>query len=480
MRKGNTCNDSAIEQDTPSQRVYTELGNDDVLLGRGTGPNEFEGNIRFRRLVAEVAMGTAPKELLSSKPALSRKVVDEVTSRGGKFVRKLSKTDVVALPNFTAKKDSSVSRIERRKDVYVEVPAAVAIEKAKQSFRHQQKIIDCQGGRSKAKGVGNEIAFKKPAGVTKKKDRPVLSTGGGSNIDDSSAPNDAGTNVESRIARSIRSPNPFQAKGTQTAQSEGPPSLPLSEVESVNNPNRDCSFLTEQQVALSSQNSLLLSSLAGDSEYASSSVLFPTQRQSPPEDVAGGMDLSNIIAHHLNRQRDLVSLLACSTSPVNQQQSFSSTQHPIPSSLSQDYCSSLLSTLRTRGAFSAHSPPLPALSDFLRNNTALPPGRMDGTMGTATTEQQLSASVFLQQNQVRLSALVAGAVGLGDSSLLASLALNPSTLSTTSVGATMGSTATSSSSSCDQNMILSLPMFTGATAADPQTTLLEYILRLNR
>jgi hypothetical protein len=146
---------------------YTELQRDDVLLGRGTGPNDFEGNIRFRRLVAEVARVSDPIELTASKGTLAQKVVDTVKRRGGRFVRKLSKAEATALLKSrqqqqpgarnkdgnsgrpsSSSSSSKRTRLPKGQDVYVEVPLSVAVEKAKQSFRHQKRIRDSRGGNS--------------------------------------------------------------------------------------------------------------------------------------------------------------------------------------------------------------------------------------------------------------------------------------------------------------------------------------------
>ena len=80
-------------------RIYTQLQDDDVLLGRGTGPNDFEGNIRFRQLVGEVAKASSHSEFSTGKATLARKVVDAVNRRGGRFVRKLNKAEATALIN---------------------------------------------------------------------------------------------------------------------------------------------------------------------------------------------------------------------------------------------------------------------------------------------------------------------------------------------------------------------------------------------
>ena len=126
------------------QSFRTELGDDDVLLGRGTGPNEFTGNIRYRRLVRQAISSVLPRDLASNKTALAQKVVDDVAKNGGRFVRKLSKGEVAALyDNLNPQSDSKAelaTHMSKRSYIYIDVDRDVAIEKTKQSFRHQTRV----------------------------------------------------------------------------------------------------------------------------------------------------------------------------------------------------------------------------------------------------------------------------------------------------------------------------------------------------
>jgi hypothetical protein len=104
-----------------------ELSENDVLLGRGTGPNEHQGNIRFRALVKEI-LGTTnlPKHNGKAKTKLAIKIINVVKARKGRFLNKVSKSKTVA------------------GDLYVVVPDSVALEKTKQSFRHQIRSLQLQ------------------------------------------------------------------------------------------------------------------------------------------------------------------------------------------------------------------------------------------------------------------------------------------------------------------------------------------------
>jgi hypothetical protein len=100
-----------------------ELTDQDVLLGRGTGPNECQGNIRFRALVRQVLQRADLSKLDGRlKALLAKEILDSVKSRNGRFLR----------ANFQ-------EATGRRS--YVEVPNAMALDKIKQSFRHQLRVL---------------------------------------------------------------------------------------------------------------------------------------------------------------------------------------------------------------------------------------------------------------------------------------------------------------------------------------------------
>jgi hypothetical protein len=97
--------------------LLKNLGQNDVLLGRGTGPNEHIGNIRYRAFVREV-IKTSESHAIDKKikKKLAAKIVDSVKARNGRFVKRVN--------NF-----------------YQEVPDRLAVDKTRQSFRHQLRSI---------------------------------------------------------------------------------------------------------------------------------------------------------------------------------------------------------------------------------------------------------------------------------------------------------------------------------------------------
>jgi hypothetical protein len=112
-------------------------GQSDVLLGRGTGPNEHIGNIRFRTLVRETIEASSQGECdRRTKWMLANKVVNTINERKGRFLKKVQNTRRGA------------------PDVFVEVPNKVALEKTRQSFRFQVNTANVGAENEKHEKVG--------------------------------------------------------------------------------------------------------------------------------------------------------------------------------------------------------------------------------------------------------------------------------------------------------------------------------------
>ncbi|KAG7345816.1 hypothetical protein IV203_033347 [Nitzschia inconspicua] len=132
------------------------LSLDDVLLGRGTGSNDHDGNVRFRAIVKQVLrQSLAPSGIKrnfsnTTKSLMAATVLSIVHERGGQFVRKASKVEIVAYSG--PKANHAVSTAEEKmassSNWYVVVPKHVALEKAKQSFRHQKRVLHSEQERS--------------------------------------------------------------------------------------------------------------------------------------------------------------------------------------------------------------------------------------------------------------------------------------------------------------------------------------------
>lgn len=173
-----------------ARTIVTEPTKDDVLLGRGTGPNEYEGNIRFRLLASELLRENdwSGTERRLSKSKLAKKLVEKVHARGGRFIRKLSR-DEAAMWVSTATSTTTTAttgsaaggRIipavtmghhhqQQRQathgttsDIFIVVPYAVAVDKAKQSFRHQRRVMKNNTTKSPTGDNGGQTLLPAPS-----------------------------------------------------------------------------------------------------------------------------------------------------------------------------------------------------------------------------------------------------------------------------------------------------------------------------
>jgi hypothetical protein len=120
-----------------------ELGKNDVLLGRGTGPNEHEGNVRFRSLAAEILRScetsSASSGTILNKTMLAKKVLAATEERNGRFVRRLTRDEIASIGGMSI--NNTKDQEPKNKYLYLVVPYGVALDKAKQSFRHQRRVL---------------------------------------------------------------------------------------------------------------------------------------------------------------------------------------------------------------------------------------------------------------------------------------------------------------------------------------------------
>ncbi|KAL3915249.1 MAG: hypothetical protein SGILL_005739 [Bacillariaceae sp.] len=127
-----------------------ELGPNDVVMGRGSGANLKEGNIRFRQFVWDQykekmahAEGLTIEESVSIKNKVSEEVLAHIKSKGGHFVRKTLKQEY-------GEEDDSCG-FGSRQVVYEEVSDKEALDKIKQTLRFQ--IERRNGNRSRSKAL---------------------------------------------------------------------------------------------------------------------------------------------------------------------------------------------------------------------------------------------------------------------------------------------------------------------------------------
>ena len=100
--------------------VVTDLKSDDVLLGRGIGPNEHQGNVRFREIVCSLRSEYLATSKRKAKDKIAHKAMQIIKARQGRFLRKM---------NEPAAKPVGA------KDVYVIADEKTAVEKTKQALR---------------------------------------------------------------------------------------------------------------------------------------------------------------------------------------------------------------------------------------------------------------------------------------------------------------------------------------------------------
>jgi hypothetical protein len=109
--------------DDQSSPYVTEIREFDVLLGRGTGPNNNQGNVVFRIAVEESKASYTATSSRKAKNRIVRETVQSVKSKNGRFLSKLKKYEIKRL-GLT------------QKVVYEVVEDSTAIEKTKQALRY--------------------------------------------------------------------------------------------------------------------------------------------------------------------------------------------------------------------------------------------------------------------------------------------------------------------------------------------------------
>jgi hypothetical protein len=123
----NSEDDSSSEAEdcgvTGTGKYVTKLNTHDVLLGRGTGPNNNEGNVKFRVAVEGLKLAYVSTASRKAKNRIVRKTVESVKVKNGRFLSKLKKREIkmLGLPHNV---------------VYEVATDAVAIEKTKQALRY--------------------------------------------------------------------------------------------------------------------------------------------------------------------------------------------------------------------------------------------------------------------------------------------------------------------------------------------------------
>lgn len=85
-KKESIASGSSMESSTG---VITELGYNDVLLGRGAASINYVGNVIFREIVKEKRVEYLSTARRQTKDDIAKSIIDIVRSRNGRFLRKV-------------------------------------------------------------------------------------------------------------------------------------------------------------------------------------------------------------------------------------------------------------------------------------------------------------------------------------------------------------------------------------------------------
>eukprot|EP00540_Astrosyne_radiata_P003893 CAMPEP_0116847246 /NCGR_PEP_ID=MMETSP0418-20121206/14328_1 /TAXON_ID=1158023 /ORGANISM="Astrosyne radiata, Strain 13vi08-1A" /LENGTH=493 /DNA_ID=CAMNT_0004478671 /DNA_START=96 /DNA_END=1577 /DNA_ORIENTATION=+ len=127
--------------------IITSLNANDVLFGRGSGPNDHEGNIRFRALVGERKAEYMATNHRQTKAKIARDIVNTVLSKHGRFLKKVEPAEAKRLG------------IPKGVDAWCVVDDETIMEKAKQALRQQRdKGRNKSPTRSQTHSPKNDVA----------------------------------------------------------------------------------------------------------------------------------------------------------------------------------------------------------------------------------------------------------------------------------------------------------------------------------
>ncbi|GKZ00260.1 hypothetical protein MPSEU_000978900 [Mayamaea pseudoterrestris] len=116
------------------QSIITQIGSNDVLVGRGAPSNANEGNKRFRELVKQRKIQYATTKKRQMKDQIAKLIVETITSRNGRFLRKLE-----------SNAEAEQLGITDTTEVWLLVPTEHAIRKTKQALRDKDVIMPAAG-----------------------------------------------------------------------------------------------------------------------------------------------------------------------------------------------------------------------------------------------------------------------------------------------------------------------------------------------
>lgn len=119
----------------PAQYV-TSITPSDVLFGRGSGPNDHEGNVKFREIVSQRKGEYMATNHRQTKAKIAKEIVDTVLNNNGRFLKKLEPSEIQKLG------------FDTEHDLYTIVDDDTIMEKAKQALRQNRDKVSRQGSVS--------------------------------------------------------------------------------------------------------------------------------------------------------------------------------------------------------------------------------------------------------------------------------------------------------------------------------------------
>lgn len=131
------------ETNPPKIEVVTELGHNDVLLGRGAGSINYVGNVLFREIVKERRdeyLSTARRQ---TKDNIARQIVDVVATRNGRFLRKVK-----------TKEERQRLGVVDESNAWIVADNDKMLEKIKQSLRDREYNPEDRASRKRAENDG--------------------------------------------------------------------------------------------------------------------------------------------------------------------------------------------------------------------------------------------------------------------------------------------------------------------------------------
>lgn len=108
------------------------LGPHDILCGRGSGPNDYRGNIKFRVIIYERRAEYLASKTRRGKAQIARDIVDHVKSVFEPPGRFLKKIDISTANSLGLKRGSPV---------WIQVNESKALEKVKQALRQNREYL---------------------------------------------------------------------------------------------------------------------------------------------------------------------------------------------------------------------------------------------------------------------------------------------------------------------------------------------------